>query len=76
MDNSSNPVTSHPALAHMGLMDLVGNHRTNHGSGGACFLCYKIIFYFCYCLSTITKVYVINVVTPYLGQKLQYVRKF
>lgn len=38
MDNSSNIetpfVTSHPALAHMGAMDLVGNHRTSHGNGG------------------------------------------
>ena len=40
MENSSRPVTSrpvhvtsHPALMHVGGMDLVGNFRTSHGSG-------------------------------------------
>ena len=33
MENSSRPVTSHPALMHVGGMDLVGNYRTSHGSG-------------------------------------------
>ena len=45
MENSSRPmtshpvhVTSHPALMHVGGMDLVGNYRASHGSGTVLFL--------------------------------------
>ena len=51
MENSSRPmtshpvhVTSHPALMHVGGMDLVGNYRTSHGSGTVFLffnLCYR-----------------------------------